>query len=414
MARPARARSAVGRGAVPLALLVACAGLACQRAAAPLERSALETAFVAVAESGDVALVERFLRADASLTGALARRNSPSDPSHVLPAAAHAGKLAVVRLLLERGVPADAAGFEPSGALQPTALLEAASEGHLDVARLLLERGAAVAAQDRYGQTALHHAARRGRGDVLALLLARGANVNVADQQGSTPLHEVASSWKVPALFLLCAAGAKADLRDQQGHTPLQVAEAQWATERQRSDAARDWVATGGTTVAFFKGGGCQALAERAAREGQPSPERLELDAFEFGCQQGDGDSCSYAGRAWDEGKGVPRDVVRARQLFEQGCRAGDAWGCSRQGWFYLAGQGVPRDDARGAQLYGQACAGGHAFACGQLGEFYLQGRGVPRDRLRGREFLTKACEARNKDEKACIRLRGMEPEGAS
>lgn len=389
-----------------LVLLVS--GLACQPASGPLERQSLESAFVAIAESGDLALVERFLRSEPSLIGAHARRDSSYEPTHALPAAARAGKPEIVRLLLERGVPVDTSGFGIAGERQPTALAEAAEQGHIEIVQLLLEHGAAVLAQDRYGATALHRAAQRGRSDVVALLLARGANVNLADQQGQSPLHLVASSWKLPALVALCAAGAKSDQRDQQGHTPLQIAEAQWTSERQRPDAGRDWVAAGGNTVAFLKSGRCEELAKRSAREGRPSPESLELLAYEFGCAQGDGESCSYAGRAYDDGKGVARDIDRARKLFEQGCGKGDAWGCSRQGWYYLAGQGVPRDEARGAQLYGKACEGGHAFACARLGEFYLRGQGVPRDPQKARELLKKACESSHKDEKACATLQRM------
>lgn len=404
-------RSVWGRAS---SVMLALAASGCELSGVPKAHQPLERAFVAVAEDGDVALIERFLKADPQLVHAVAVRTSYFSPKAALPAAAKAGQLEAVKLLLDRGVPVDATGSDSQGKSEATALALAAEAGHTAIVQLLLERGARAETRDPSGETALHLAARRGEVEAMELLMARGADMNALDSRGSTPLHAAATAWKLPSIAALCAAQADTKTTDVEGHTAAQNAETQLASERQRSGAGRDWVAAGASCVAFLKpGGGCDQLRERVAREGRLSSEQIAAMSNEFACSQGEAHACSLAGRAYDEAKSMPRDTARSRQLFAQGCSKGDAWGCSREGWFYLAGDGVPQDDRHGAQLYAKACELDYAFACGRLGEFYVQGTGVPRDAAQARILLKRACEHSNKDEQACKSLRKLEGGGA-
>src|SRR5262249_8357553 len=87
--------------------------------------------------------------------------------------AAREGKLAAVRLLLERGADPN---MPVHGDGNP--LIMAAREGHADVVTLLLERGADIDRMVPSDENALIQASGNGRLDVVKLLVGRGADVN--------------------------------------------------------------------------------------------------------------------------------------------------------------------------------------------------------------------------------------------
>ena len=79
--------------------------------------------------------------------------------------AGYVGNVRLLRSLLARGVPVDAADYD-----ERTALMLAACEGRADAVRYLLSHGANVALKDRFGNTALDDAKRHGHADIVALL----------------------------------------------------------------------------------------------------------------------------------------------------------------------------------------------------------------------------------------------------
>jgi hypothetical protein len=95
---------------------------------------------------------------------------------------------AVVRILLDAGVPAGATCRDGRFALQ-AAFQSGFTAAARDVAQLLLARGADVDQADDLGCTALHDPAWRARVDVVRFLLAHGARVDLADHEGKTALE---------------------------------------------------------------------------------------------------------------------------------------------------------------------------------------------------------------------------------
>jgi len=93
------------------------------------------------------------------------------------------GRLAVVRLFVQAGMPVNAGPDR-------TALHFAAGEGHLEVVEFLVGAGADVNATDTIGKTALHFAAWRGRLEVVEFLVGAGADVDATDTTGDTPRGE--------------------------------------------------------------------------------------------------------------------------------------------------------------------------------------------------------------------------------
>lgn len=175
-----------------------------------------------------------------------------------LHAAAMAGDLQTVRMLLEDGSNVDAA--DEDGA---TALHLAVINGHIWVVELLLESGADVNKRDKRGRTALHRVApisesitlNKLRDELDALpydspdrkeirrmltrkivrdtwagarlatrLLRAGADINARTATGSTPLHLAARKESAKKLIsVLLAKGADVNAQDENGWVPLHL-----------------------------------------------------------------------------------------------------------------------------------------------------------------------------------------------
>jgi ankyrin repeat protein len=178
---------------------------------------------------GHEAVVVRLLDAGADIALRSASGMSP------LAAAGCARRVAVVRLLIERGAPVDQRLPDDT-----TALMLACALGHADVAEALAEAGADINAVDVQGRTALHVAAQycfahsdslRAR-RLLDVLLQRGAELDRADCEGMPPLLLLLGAHAKPGtncdathvgalVPVLLDAGARHDLADQRGVTAL-------------------------------------------------------------------------------------------------------------------------------------------------------------------------------------------------
>jgi Ankyrin repeats (many copies) len=86
-------------------------------------------------------------------------------------------------------------------------LVYASADGDLALVRELVEHGVPVNARDREGTTGLHTAAARGQLKVLNYLISRGADVNALNRYGDSPLERAASASQSAATQLIAGHG---------------------------------------------------------------------------------------------------------------------------------------------------------------------------------------------------------------
>lgn len=98
---------------------------------------------------------------------------------------AQEGDAAGVRRLLDEGTPVDVID---NGRFNVTPLQAAAGAGHLEVVTLLLERGANVNHVDHDGFSPITAAARAGKWGVVKVLAEHGGDFAVIDGHGKTGL----------------------------------------------------------------------------------------------------------------------------------------------------------------------------------------------------------------------------------
>jgi ankyrin repeat protein len=170
--------------------------------------------------------------ADGDLEGVsvlLGRRPSLNDsvdfrgftPLHV---AVLAGRVEVVRLLVEKGARVNARSEDPKG-IGVTPLHLATMRGLEEVVGYLLDRGADASASDRNGVTPLHMTAFLGNAGIAARLVERCADVNAREMEGLTPLHVASDMGARDVVRLLLRGGADVFARDARGMTPRSLAE---------------------------------------------------------------------------------------------------------------------------------------------------------------------------------------------
>lgn len=146
----------------------------------------------------------------------------------------------------------------------------------------------------------------------------------------------------------------------------------------------------------------------------------------------GDAYAKAVLGKAYHNGEGAPKDLVKAANFFKQSaeldCELGAAWFgyCCRDGvgvqrdpdaavkWYSLAiakgrvnamlnlgcmyrdGNGVSRDYSKAYEIFLQAANKGNAFAQAEVGALLYNGNGVARDVKAAVEMFKKAAEGGN------------------
>src|SRR6266850_8141703 len=133
-----------------------------------------------------------------------------SDDSFVERAAA--GDSVVVRDFLQSGIKPNVTGKDGR-----TPLIAAAEAGRLDIVQLLLQSGAQVNATDKSKarNTPLIIASAAGQTEIVKLLLAKGADKNARDAKGGmTPLLSASVSGSRDTARLLLDSGVRVDEAD--------------------------------------------------------------------------------------------------------------------------------------------------------------------------------------------------------
>ena len=133
------------------------------------------------------------------------------------------------------------------------------------------------------------------------------------------------------------------------------------------------WLALAQPSLAQSEPPGIRALSQRAL--GGEAEAQLDL------------------GSAYDNGRGVARDLLEAVKWYRLAAAQGLAQAQYNLAVIYTFGEGMPRDYSRAIGWYLLAAKQGHRDAQFNLAIFYEDGLGVPQDYAAAHEWYLKAAE---------------------
>ena len=96
-------------------------------------------------------------------------------------------------------------------------------------------------------------------------------------------------------------------------------------------------------------------------------------------------------GWLYQEGKGVAKDLSKAREWHKIAAGHGNAFAQANLGWLYQEGQGVVQDYKEAVKWYRKSAEQGNAFAQSSLGYMYDTGQGVVVDFVRAHMWYNLA-----------------------
>ncbi len=118
---------------------------------------------------------------------------------------------------------------------------------------------------------------------------------------------------------------------------------------------------------------------------------------YKQACDGGDAAGCNDLGYLTSNGKGVPKDEVKAIALYKQACEGSEMVGCTNLGVMNEYGKGMLKNEAQAIVLYKQACDGKSGGGCAALGIMYEYGKGgLAKDEARAATLYEQACDAGN------------------
>lgn len=115
-------------------------------------------------------------------------------------------------------------------------------------------------------------------------------------------------------------------------------------------------------------------------------------DALE-GAQAGKARSQNFVGYCYDIGRGVKRDLKKARQWYEKAAKQGQIDAIFNLAVVNDKGLGIRRNAARAARLYRQAALRGDLQAQANLAVMLLDGDGIKKNISAGLRWLRRAAQ---------------------
>jgi TPR repeat protein len=149
-------------------------------------------------------------------------------------------------------------------------------------------------------------------------------------------------------------------------------------------------------TMAGCMGGDAEACLEGTRMAQSEGDFSLMLTFVKQGCELGNTISCSDLGMAYLVGRGVPKDVDKAKPLIVSGCRDGYGRACANLGWMHYTGTGVAQNTRKAVMFYTQGCDGRSGAACANLALMYEIGDGVAQDFTKADQYFDRACDLGN------------------
>eukprot|EP00873_Tetraselmis_striata_P007627 jgi/Tetstr1/427891/TSEL_017967.t1 len=223
---------APGSGCTPLMIAASCSGMdTCSElldAGANLhsrDNASGATAFIMAAFQGNVEVLHGLLQwaKDTERTTSKLLLETTKKGETALMAAAKAGHLEAVKLLLDAGAAIDGRASQED---HVTALHMACRKGRTEVVLELLARGALLEDPDDQGMRPLMHAAAGGGADCVRAMLSSSPapDVEAADERGRTAALHAAAAGQVECLQVLHEMGAELSARTLAGSTGLLLA----------------------------------------------------------------------------------------------------------------------------------------------------------------------------------------------
>jgi TPR repeat protein len=134
----------------------------------------------------------------------------------------------------------------------------------------------------------------------------------------------------------------------------------------------------------------CNNLGSFYLTKGDAPGYRRAADLFAKLCTRGNEPSCANLAQLLMLGRGVEKDVPRARNLAEKTCREKINIGCNAYGMILVDAS----EPQKAVEAFQQGCELDAPAACDNLAQMYRSGQGVAVDRDQAIKYFRRACDA--------------------
>ncbi len=117
--------------------------------------------------------------------------------------------------------------------------------------------------------------------------------------------------------------------------------------------------------------------------------------------------ACMFVGKAYEEGKVVIGDMVKANTYYKKPCSVNNSHGCFLLGKMYLLNsiEDPKKINPKASKIFKKACEQGSSKGCLELGKMYYDGTGVIQNYDKAKEYYIESCTL---DESTCLILGQM------